>query len=182
MYTSPVPSRIVPAIRRRTSRGVSASATPVVSLIPLVLQLCTRFESATAPTYSTVAALGSSWRIVPIRCSRANPRATPERRIPIRGARTYVKTMVYLYQLYAYAGSSTFADFSSDFPPLSPPFFFIDTTYPRIFVALNHYMVYRYCSSTTGAPKVLLGTRRRMGQRKRKTEREREAKKEERYE
>lgn len=63
-----------------------------------------------------------------------------------------------------------------------PSFFFIDTTYPRIFVALNHYMVYRYCSSTTGAPKVLLGTRRRMGQRKRKTEKEREAKKEERYE
>lgn len=36
--------------------------------------------------------------------------------------------MVYLYQLYAYAGSSTFADFPSLSPP-PPPFFFIDTTY-----------------------------------------------------
>lgn len=48
-----------------------------------------------------------------------------------------------------------------------PPF--IDTTYLRIFVALNHYMVYRYCSSTTGALKntSILGTRRRIAQRKR---------------
>lgn len=85
--------------------------------------------------------------------SASNPR---EKNTYSRYARMYVKTMVYLYQLYAYAGHSTFADSSSDFPlfaPLSslPPF--IDTTYLRIFVALNHYMVYRYCSSTTGAPK-----------------------------
>lgn len=122
MYASPACRAIAPAIRRHTSRRVPGSASPVVD--PRVAPgPASDLRKHRPSSYSTVAQnsrryVVASERASERRCSRVSlasgtqpPGEEYSRRV------FYVKTMVYLYQLYAYARSSTFADFSSDFPP-----------------------------------------------------------------